>query len=202
MTTTIAWDVDDVLNDLLRGWFERSFRVAHPASPITYDQLSENPPHRQLGLEPGEFLASLDAFRLAHAAELSPTPEVLAWFERHGDEHRHVALTATPLHTAPISAAWVMRHFGRWIRTFAVIPSPRPWDTSKRWDETKGDWLSWCGKVDVLVDDIPRNLASAEAAGVRAVRWPRPWNGGGETERALAQLLDRPARDDDASPPR
>ncbi len=176
MTRTIAWDVDDVLNDLMRAWFEQAFRPAHPSCAVAYEQLVENPPCAVLGITLEQYLASLDGFRLAHAADLAPDPEVLDWFTRHGDAFRHVAVTATPLHTAPISAAWVLRHFGRWIRTFSVIPSPRPFDASKRWDATKGDWLRWCGKVDVLVDDSPRNLASAGEAGVAAVLWPRPWN--------------------------
>lgn len=176
MTRTIAWDVDDVLNDLMRAWFERSFLPRHPGCPRTYDELTENPPHRRLDVALEDYLSSLDEFRLANAAELAPEPEVLRWFEAHGDEFRHVALTATPLHTAPISAAWVMRHFGRWIRTFAVVPSPRPFDKGKRWDATKGDWLAWFGKVDLLIDDSPANVRAADEAGVRAVLWPRPWN--------------------------
>jgi hypothetical protein len=160
----------------MRAWFERAWLPSHPGCTTRYEELVANPPHEVIGAPLVEYLASLDAFRLAHAAELAPDREVLAWFETHGDEHRHLAITATPLHTAPISAAWVMRHFGRWIRTFSVLPSPRAFDPSKRWDATKIDHLAWLRRVDVIVDDTPKNLVGAEALGVRTVLPPRPWN--------------------------
>lgn len=139
---TIAWDVDDVLNDLMREWFTRAWLPAHPRCMVTYDALSANPPHEILGATREEYLRSLDAFRLQHARSLAPSAIVRAWLEANGTRYRHLALTATPLHTAPISAAWVMEHFGRWIRTFAVIPSPRAFDTSPKYDASKSDYLA------------------------------------------------------------
>jgi hypothetical protein len=173
---TLAWDVDDVLNDLMREWFEKAFRRDHPGSPVTYAELVDNPPHEVLGLSLEDFLASLDAFRLASIPNLVPNPVVVDWFEAHGDPFRHLAVTATPLHTAPLSVEWVLRHFGRWIRTVTVVPSPRPFDRSHRWENTKLDHLRWLTRVSVLIDDTPKNLEGAHDYGVTPILFPRPWN--------------------------
>ena len=37
MMTTIAWDVDDVLNALMRSWLKHDFPT------VSYDALTENP---------------------------------------------------------------------------------------------------------------------------------------------------------------
>ncbi|MFB0525749.1 MAG: hypothetical protein ACETVZ_09405 [Phycisphaerae bacterium] len=174
---TIIWDVDDVLNDLMQTWLERWWLPSHPHCSINYDQISKNPPHDLLGASKSEYLASLDEFRLSEIAkEVVPVPEVLAWFHAYGDNFRHLALTATPLGSAPGSAAWVMRHFSRWIRSFHVVPSPRQGEQIPLYDKTKEDFLRWWGKVDILVDDSPMNAALAEAIGIQAVLIPRPWN--------------------------
>ena len=185
---TIAWDVDDVLNDLMRTWFERCWLPSHPDCPISHNQISENPPHALLGVSKSEYLASLDDFRLSEIArEMVPVPEVLAWFHQHGEHFRHIALTATPLCAAPASAAWVMRHFGRWIRSFHMVPSPRQGEQIPVYDESKEDFLRWWGRVDILVDDNPLNVASAQALGIQAILIPRPWN---QSQLTLAEALD------------
>ena len=174
---TIAWDVDDVLNDLMRTWLESAWRPDHPGCALGYEQLSENPPHRLLGASRAEYLASLDAFRLSPSGrDLPPLDAVLAWFQRYGHEARHVAVTAVPLRAAPESAAWVMRHFGRWIRSYHVIPSARADEGLPAYDSSKGELLRSLGPVDGLVDDQPQNLESARNAGIPAVLFPRPWN--------------------------
>jgi 5'(3')-deoxyribonucleotidase len=176
---TIAWDVDDVLNDLMRVWLERVWLPTHPGRRIAYEDLRANPPHSVIGSTLGEYLASLDEFRLSrYSAELAAAPEALAWFEQHGERYRHVALTSVPLRCAPVSAAWVTRNFGRWIRTFHFVPSKRADDQIPAYDETKRDFLRWWGKADVLVDDQPGHVASARALGLRAWLVPRPWNAG------------------------
>lgn len=174
---TIAWDVDDVLNDLMRAWLERWWLPAHADSSLRYADLTENPPHRQLGIAREEYLEDLDAFRLSPLAqEMVPTSEVVAWFEEHGATARHLALTAAPLRTVPLTAAWVLWHFGRWIRSVHVVPSPRPGVDAPTYDQTKADFLRWWGKVDLLVDDNPAHVAAAQQVGIRAVLWPQPWN--------------------------
>ncbi len=178
MSRTVVWDVDDVLNDLTRVWLEDVWRPAHPKCHLAHEDVLENPPHALLGIESGEYLASLDEFRLsAGYARMAPNPEIMAWLRSEGERCRHVALTATSLRAAPATASWVLGHFGRWIREFAVLPSPRPGEDVPIYDADKGAWLARRRHPAILVDDSPRNIASAVAAGAAALCWPRPWNG-------------------------
>ncbi|MEN6405084.1 MAG: hypothetical protein ABFC77_01305 [Thermoguttaceae bacterium] len=186
---TIAWDIDDVLNDFTRTWLERAWRPAHPDCSVRYEALRENPPCKILRCELSEYRASLDAFRQSNAArEMPPADAALAWFECHGQRFRHIAVTAVPMAAAPWSAWWCMRHFGRWIRTFHVVPSFRPGENLPEYDRTKGQSLEQWKHVDLLVDDDPRNLASAESLGIQTLCFPRPWN---EASSNVATVLDR-----------
>ena len=188
--TTIAWDVDDVLNDLTGAWLERQWRPAHPECAAAYQDLRANPPHAAIKATLDEYLASLDDFRRSrYLDELQPLPEAVSWFEHNGDRFRHIALTGVPLRYAPISADWVMRHFGRWIRSFHFVPSKRNGECIPVYDASKQDFLDWWGKASVLVDDLPANVDAARAGGVRAVLMPRPWNQGpGTVEETFRQL--------------
>ena len=111
---------------------------------------------------------------------MQPIPQVLQWFVEHGSRLRHVAVTAVPLSAAHLSAAWVIRHFGRWIRSFHFIPSPREGDLPP-YDRSKGEALRQWGTIDAFIDDNPDNLASAERFGIRTFCFPRPWNQGFES---------------------
>jgi len=195
LSRIVVWDVDDVLNDLMRQWLENVWTPAHPAQVVPYEDLRENPPHALLGITSSEYLSSLDEFRLSTGyAQQVPNPDILAWLQDQGGRCRHIALTATALRTAPTAAAWVLRHFGRWIREFAFIPAPRAGEVLPAYDLDKGAWLARLGTPAVLVDDSPQNVAAATAAGAVALFWPRPWNGCGasvaETLQALTRLID------------
>ena len=171
----------------MRTWFERWWAPAHPDCPIRYDEITENPPHELLGVSKSEYLVSLDEFRLSDIArEMRPVPEVMAWFRQHGKRFRHIALTATPLRTAPTSAAWVLHHFGRWIRSFHLVPSPRQGEQRPVYDQSKEEFLRWWGKGDILVDDSPLNVTAAKALGIRVVFIPRPWN---QSQTTFAEAL-------------
>ncbi len=184
---TIAWDVDDVLNDLMRTWFERWWVPSHLDCPIAYDQISENPPHEFLGVSKSEYLASLDEFRLSQIAkEMTPIPEILVWFRKNGDHFRLLALTTTPLRTAPVSAAWVMNHFGRWIRSFHLVPSPREAEQIPAYDQSKEDFLRWWRKGDILVDDSALNVGLAQVLEIQAVLIPLPWK---QSQLTLGEVL-------------
>jgi hypothetical protein len=173
---TVAWDVDDVLNELMRRWFELVWSPGHAEARVAYDDLSGNPPDEVLGLSRTEYLTSLDAFRHdPRCVAQAPRRDVLDWFGREGEGARHVALTAVPLHAADVSAAWVVRTYGRWIRCFGLAPSPRPDDPPPA-ITGKGDWLDWFGGVDLFVDDSEDNVAEAQERGVRALLFPQPWN--------------------------
>lgn len=185
---TIVWDVNDVLDNLMQTWFERWWVPSHPNCPINYNQISENPPDALLGISKSEYFASLDDFRLSEIAiEMAPVPEVLMWFCQHGEHFRHIALTATPLCAAPASAAWVMRNFGRWIRSFHMVPSPRQGEQIPVYDQSKEDFLRWWGRGDILVDDNLFNVTSAQALGIQVILIPRPWN---QSQLTLTEALD------------
>lgn len=173
---TIVWDVDDVLNSLMREWFEVTWKPAHPECTLAYSDIRENPPHRSLGIAKEEYLASLDKFRISEEARLlAPNPAIVDWFREHGDAYRHLALTARPLDSAPAAAEWVFRHFGAHFRCFGVVPS-RSDTAAPVYDRNKGEFLKWLGIADYFVDDSEENVALAAEAGVRTVLFPQPWN--------------------------
>jgi hypothetical protein len=189
---TLAWDVDDVLNNLMQVWLEEAWLPAHPQCKVTYRDLTSNPPHAEIGASLDEYLASLDRFRSSrYLADLTPSEEATAWFEQNGGRYRHIALTAVPLEFAPISAAWTLRHFGRWIRGFHFVPSYRAGESIPSYDATKGDFLTRAGDVAALIDDHPGNVEAAAALGIRAVLMPRPWNGSSDTVTNVFSELER-----------
>ncbi len=186
---TIVWDVDDVLNDLAALWFAEAWLPGHPDCVACFDGLAGAPPEVVLGTTREAYLESLDAYRHSGAyASQPPRPDVLAWFEAHGGEARHLALTAVPLHAVHVSAEWVLRHYGRWIRGVHVVPSARPGDPPGPPERDKGQWLAWFGGADVLVDDGPENVTAALALGLRGLLFPRPWNA--DAGRPVSDLLE------------
>ena len=189
MIRTVVWDVDDVLNDLMRSWLASVWAPDHPGAAARYADLRKNPPDELLGLSRTEYLLSLDEFRHGTGyAQLEPNPDILTWLEAEGSRCRHVALTATPLGAVPATASWVLRHFGRWIREFAFIPAEREGEILHTYDANKGAWLARSGVSSVLVDDSPLNLAMAQASGAAALLWPQPWNDGVSATETLQTL--------------
>lgn len=183
---TIAWDVDDVLNDLMKNWFEL-FKKTRKLE-IKFPQIKENPPHRILGISLNEYLQSLDEFRLSkHYQKMKPLNTVLEWFENYGYKFRHIALTATPLNTAPTTAQWVLRNFGRWIRTFHFVPSKRQGIDVPEYDRDKSDFFRWLGKIDFFIDDNPENVKKMEQIGIKTILWRRPWN---DAKKSWQEALD------------
>jgi len=191
---TLVWDIDDVLNDLMRNWFTEEWLPTHPDCRLAYADLLENPPHRVLGIGEAEYLASLDAFRMSEKARaMQPNRNVLEWFQAHGACCRHMALTARPLASVPGLAEWLFRHFGTYLRHFGVVPI-RLEDGVPRYHNGKGDYLQWFGKADLLIDDSEENVAAAQSLGIRNVLYPQPWNRNSatveETLRRLTQLVE------------
>ena len=108
---------------------------------------------------------------------MQPVPQVLQWFSEHGSRHAARGRSAPcrcrrPTCRRPGS----IRHFGRWIRSFHFIPSPREGTPTPVYDRSKGEALRQWGTIDAFVDDNPDNLASAERFGIRTFCFPRPWN--------------------------
>lgn len=174
---TIAWDVDDVLNDLMRCWFENFWAPVHKGCRLRYEDISENPPHRLLGIDKPLYLKSLDEFRLSKfACDMQPVPETLEWFKKHGSGFRHIALTSRPISTVSAAASWVFKYFGTWIRGFYFVPAPRSDQHIPEYECSKREFLKWIGKVDILVDDSEDNIEAAQEIGIAGVLMPRPWN--------------------------
>lgn len=188
---TFVWDIDDVLNDLMRSWFTEEWLPGHPECRLAYSDLLENPPHRVLGISKTGYLASLDAFRLSEKARaMAPNGGILDWFRCHGARHRHMALTARPLDSVPYLSEWLFHHFGNYLRFFGVVPA-RLENGVPRYDTNKEDFLRWFGKADVLIDDSRENIAAARGLGIRNVLYPQPWNGNRSTvEETLRQLAE------------
>jgi hypothetical protein len=174
---TIAWDVDDILNNLMEYWLEQKWNKDHPQCNLKFNEIYINSPEALLETSKQEYLASLDEFRLSTAfGDMEPNPKILEWFRQYGGRARHLVLTAVPLECAHASAEWVMRHFGKWIRTFHFVPSYREGVDCPRYDQTKAEFLHWIDKVDVLVEDNEANAIAASKADVRGMLVDRPWN--------------------------
>ncbi len=185
---TIVWDVDDVLNELMKNWFEHKWLPEHRTCSVRYDALVCNPPHELLGVTIEEYLQSLDAFRQSDGfRQMMPVSEVTSWFNRLGTRFRHIALTATPILCAPHSAEWVFRNFGAWVRSFAFVPSRRSSDPASEQDNSKMAYLQWLGKADYFIDDNPDHVEAAESLGIRSLLVPRPWN---QAKGSLSDVLN------------
>jgi hypothetical protein len=120
---------------------------------------------------------------------MPPREEVMAWFRRCGAKYRHIAVTAAPILAAHKSAGWVFRNFGRWIRTFHVVPSARAGQALPRYDATKADFLRSMGGCDFFVDDSPENIKQVKNTGARCLLVPAPWNAAPGDISALLRTL-------------
>lgn len=188
---TIAWDVDDVLNNLMGCWLEKKWKIDRPDYGLNFEEIKVNSPHDILGITLEEYQASLDEFRLSpDFPRLEPDPKILEWFNRYGYRARHLALTAVPQACAHVSAEWTFRHFGKWIRTFHFVPSYRERADCPDYDQSKAEFLQWISKVDVLVEDNESNAKAAAQIGVQSILVDRPWNSSDlSLTNALSQLL-------------
>lgn len=189
---TIAWDIDDVLNDLMCQWLNKKWLADHPECGVSFEQITENTPERIIGASLEEYRQSLDGFRLSRDYFLmQPNQEVLEWFERNGNKSRHIALTSVPLKAAHISADWVLSNFGKWIRSFNFVPSPRQGEDIPEYDVSKVDYLKWLGKVDVLVEDSQENIQEAALLGIKGILIKRPWNRSGLLVKDALEEVDK-----------
>lgn len=165
---TIAWDIDDVLNNLTEAWFETEWLPGHGDCRLGYHEITANPPHELIGASKADYLESLDRSRLSEkAACMQPEKILTEWFSAHGHCYRHIALTARPRVSVISALQWVMRHFGEWFQTFSYVPSERAGQSARQPDRSKADTLAWMGKVDFLIDDHAENCLATERLGIR-----------------------------------
>ena len=189
---TLVWDVDDVLNDFMRCWFEHYWLPEHSSCTLSYSDITANPPHDILGISLEKYQQSLDEFRLCDSFEqMRPIPEIHEWFGKYGHLFRHIALTSVSRIAAPVSAKWVLNHFGDWIRAFNFIPSSRANEKLAEYDPTKSDYLNWLNKADVFIDDNESNIIGLGNSVVKSFIIDRPWNSSNlSIDKLLYSLID------------
>lgn len=187
---TVAWDVDDVLSETMRTWFEAWWTSKNGDYRLDYEDIRENPPHEILGIERATYLQSLDAFRLSEVFQkMPPNSAVYQWFKQYGKYYRHMALTAVPRAAAAASAAWAVRNFGDWIHTFHFVPSARPGDIPTTYESTKAGYLKWLNRIDIFIDDNEKDIQEVSSLGIRCFLVSQPWNSGGmKIEEVLESL--------------
>lgn len=174
---TIVWDLDDVLNDLMRAWLTLAWNGEHPESRIRFEELKSNPPLKELNASPAEYLASLDRFRLSPAGDnLRPNPVLYHWLEQYGHKFHHHVLTARPLSCVPGAAHWIFEHFGRWFRHFHFVPSLRAGENLPAYERSKGEVLQRLRCADYFIDDSVENVQEASELGICSYLFPQPWN--------------------------
>lgn len=189
---TIVWDVDDVLNDFMFMWFECFWKPKKIDCYTNYSGLNKNPPNDILGITLKEYLDSIDLFRSSDIyREMKPIEEVMRWLKRYGSRCRHLALTAVPLKVAQYSSYWVLKNYGKWIRSFNFVPSKREGEDIKYYDKGKADFLRWLGNADILIDDNEDNIKIAEKIGIKGILFPRLWNTSKKTITETLGLLGK-----------
>lgn len=169
----VAWDVDDVLNDLTQQWMDWV-----GLSPAKLDGPLQGPGDYAInsGWLEDEYLESLDRFRMEKYAALEPRTQLQEWLKENQRAHVvHVAITRTPLRAAAPVSDWVMRNFGAWIHAFIVCPSARVDDDADLIRRTKAEWLQLFQGEGTLIDDTPENLEKLPPGWVPLL-FPAPWN--------------------------
>lgn len=193
---TIAWDIDDVLNDLMYYWLTDKWLPEHPDCKIHFEQIIENTPEKIINSSKDEYQQSLDSFRLSKDyKKMVPNKEIMAWFEKHGKNARHIALTGVPIKAAHVSAEWVIKYFGNWIRSFSFVPSSRNYEQIPLYDATKADYLKWLNKIDVLVEDSEQNICEAHKLGIKGILIDRPWNKSNIKVKEALEILNKTIKD-------
>lgn len=187
---TIVWDIDDVLNDCTKTWLEKCWLPSHPGCALKYENLTENPPHRLLGVKKEEYLDSLVGFRLsADAQQMVPDVYLITRFKKNGIRFRHIALTARPRQIVFAAMDWVQKDYGEWFQTFSYVPAKRPGEPLGHPDRSKEDFLKCLEKADYFIDDHPGNTAAAKKLGIMVSLVAHAWNSGGPTLRDIVQKL-------------
>jgi len=174
-----VWDVDDVLNPLMRDWLEYQKQLGSVCSKFEYADLINPDFSETLGWPRQKFLFALDEFRLKFQRRLEPNKLIKNWFRQNQAMNvKHVALTATPRTVSDVSRDWVSQNFGEFVDDFHLAPSARDTDLlpRKRKQDFYMEFKAEYREV-IAIDDRPDNLNDARDAGISILCWPQPWNG-------------------------
>ena len=174
----IVWDFDDVLFPLTEAWLKASGRTMQ-SRIVQYEQFTENPPNKIMGIPLSEYLESLDAFRLSPEAQtIEPKKVILNWFAIYGSAYRNEVLTARPLHTVTAAKSWLAIHFPNYFQGFGVVPAARPGVDISGYPQTKRAFLEAEGlKPQFFIDDSNSNISDvALMPEVHTILYPAPWN--------------------------
>ncbi len=178
----IVWDLDDVLLPFTEWWFADYCRMEKPDCSLEYAGLTENPPHRVLGISIGTFLRSIDRFRISDAAaEIPPHPEVYDWFAGSGDRFRHFILTARPADMVEPARRWSNRNLGKWIEGFDFVPVRAPGQTTINHFPSKVRYIREnLPDCVCFIDDNEKTVEEvSRLSGIQALLFPQPWNSAG-----------------------
>ena len=159
----------------MKEWFEKCYLKSQNSS-IVYKDITENPPHKILGLTLHEYQNSLDKFRSEYYLILKPIKEVNLWFQKYGHVYHHIVLTSVPLKYSHLSAQWIFKNFGTWIRSFNIVPTKRLGLEAPQYHRSKMEFLNWFGKGDLLIDDNVKNIEDFRLKNLTTLLFPRPWN--------------------------
>lgn len=193
---TIAWDVDDVLNELMLQWF-LDFKKSTTCN-LKFEDLTINPPHNLLKITKMAYLESLDQYRLSGKyLDLSPNEKILSWFKKYGHLARHIVVTAVPERSAFISAHWVIKNFGKWIRTFHFVPSERNEERLPVYDRKKIDFLKKIKDIQIFIEDNEDNVNDANSIGIKGLLVKRPWNSSKDSLEACLKNLTKYIKEKD-----
>ena len=169
----LIWDIDDVLNELTALCIGTTAQKLKPG--IKWEELHTNPPLQELECSLDEYRRILDECRDQYLYSRPPCREVLEFFQEWGHLFRSVTLSSSPMHMAPRSAEWVLRHFGSWIQGTIFVPSPRKHvSVATALFASKAEAVLALGGI--LIDDMPINVERVRAAGGEALYFPAPWN--------------------------
>lgn len=183
----ILWDIDDTLNRQIEIFMEHSPLAAGKE----YREINLKPQYLSFGCTREEYLDDLDRCRREFIYDSEPRPEMVEFFREYGHSFRSLTLSAVPITIAPLSAAWVYRHFGQWIQGTIYVPSKR-----SRVQILSHSFNSKAEAVTalngLLVDDTADHVESTREAGGRALYFPAPWNENADMPITvfLQQLID------------
>ena len=185
----IIWDVDDVLNRLMYCWLDNWDKNA--VRKFHYKDIVENPPHKLLGITENQYFSNLDEYRNSDLGRnVSINKCVFQWFQLYGNDFKHIACTARPVHTMPNQSWWIYTFFGRWIQTVQIASSLRD-DADESDAQTKGQFVAWLNKEVVFIDDSERNVEEVSKIGGVSLLFPQPWNRNNQTEEEFIEDLNQ-----------